>query len=119
MNEPLEFEREQRNWSVVMHLSILLGNTLLPVLGWLVPFIIWQLKKDDSIYIDQTGRKVNNFLLNLLVFYIFGGLLTVIGIGFLILVALWFVSIVLPIVAAIKESKGQSYDYPSFFSFLI
>lgn len=119
MEKHIDYEREQRNWAVICHLSILLGNSLLPVVGWFIPFVIWQLKREDSIYIDQVGRKVNNFLINLFIFYVFGSILTVIGVGFLVLVALWVVAVILPIIAAIKESKGQSYDYPHFFKILI
>lgn len=117
--ENTDFEREQRNWAVVMHLSILLGNTLLPVIGWFIPFLLWNMKKDESLFLDQTGRQVNNFLLNLLVLYVFGSLLTVIGIGILVLIAVYIVSVILPVLAAIKTSKGQRFDYPSLFSFLI
>ena len=114
-----EFEREQRNWAVILHLSVLLGNTLLPAIGWLVPFVLWQLKKDEYLYVDRVGRKVNNFLLNLLVLYLVGSVLSVIGVGFIILAVIWVMSVIIPIVAAVKESKGESFDYPVLFSFLV
>ncbi|MEC9283134.1 MAG: DUF4870 domain-containing protein [Bdellovibrionota bacterium] len=117
--EEIDYRREQRNWSVMMHLSILLGNTILPVIGWFVPLMIWLSKRDQSVYLDRVGRQVNNFLLNLLVLHVFGLLLTTIGIGLLVIGVVYVISILLPIYAAIKESKNEIYEYPSFFSFLI
>ena len=50
----------------VMHL-LALGFFVHPVLGPLLPFLLWIVKKDESRELDRAGRRIINFELSLLV----------------------------------------------------
>ena len=104
-------ERETRTWSTVLHLSLFAGYVV-PLAGWVVPIIIWQLKKDDLPEIDAHGRHAVNWLISLMVYGTVFGLLSLVFIGIPMVIVLGVLSVLLPIVAAIKAAGGQAWKYP-------
>ena len=61
-----------RTYCMLMHLSQLVTIfTLVPVV---VPLIMWQIKKDDSAFIDDHGREAVNFQISLVILSIAIGL---------------------------------------------
>lgn len=105
------YTKEERNWAVVMHLSILTG-VMIPWAGFVVPFALWLIKKNDSDYLDRQGKEVINFLITILILSAVGAVLTVVLIGIAILGAVFVISLVLSIWAAIKVSDGEDFRYP-------
>lgn len=73
----------ERNTATLLHLSAL-TQYLFPLANYIIPTVIWSSKKENSPFIDQTGRRVINFQLSILV-YMF--LLGIVGV-FLVLGAL-------------------------------
>ena len=97
---------------VITHLSQLLDLVTL-VGGFLVPLIIWLTNRDKVYNMDEHGKSIINFRISMLIYLVlciplvlfFGlGLL-----GFLIIGVLYFI---LPILNAIKASKGEQPNYP-------
>jgi len=80
--------------------------------GFLVPLIIWLIKKDQSRFIDQQGKEVVNFELTLMIGVVAAALTICIGVGFVIFAAVWIVNIVFGILATIDVNKGKPYRYP-------
>ena len=80
--------------------------------GWLVPLIIWLVKKDQSRFIDQQGKEVVNFELTLMIGVVVGALTFCIGIGIFIILATWVVNIVFGILSTIEVNQGKPYRYP-------
>ncbi len=90
----------------------LLAHVLVIFTGFVGPLIIWLVKKDDSEYVGAQAKEALNFAITLILGYIAAAILTVILIGILVYVAVGLMNLILPIVAAVKTSKGESYRYP-------
>lgn len=82
--------------------------------------IIWVVKKDDSVFIDEHGKAfLDHFITVLIVSTIVGsvtGLLMIVLIGFILMpIALSAISIytlVVGIMASVAAFKGEYYRYP-------
>src|SRR4051794_40770711 len=99
---------EERTWAIVGHLVPL----VLTGLGFLAPLIIWLVFRGRGPYLENQAKESLNFQLTLLIAYVVGGVLSVIGIGLIILLAAWIVSLVFGIMAAVAVSKYEWYRYP-------
>lgn len=93
-------------WAIVCHLSGFIGAP------FLIPLIVYLVMKDESPFVRRQSREALNFHLSLLVYSLLCVPLMFIGVGFLILFALWAVSLVFAVVAAIKTGGGSPYSYP-------
>ena len=102
---------EEQNLAVIIHLSLLMG-IIVPFGGYAATLVLWLLKKDNSSYIDQQGKEAVNFMLNVLIVGTAATLLCIMLIGFLLMIPLVIAAFVMPVMAAIKISKGQDYKYP-------
>ena len=108
-----------RQWAIGLHLSALLGFAGPHLLNVIGPLVIWLIKKQESPYLDAVGKRVMNFQLS---YSLYGfaaitlfGLLwwLVIGFVFLPLYAVIGVAwLILTIIGAVKESNGETYEYP-------
>ncbi|MGN6133504.1 MAG: DUF4870 domain-containing protein [Aureliella sp.] len=112
MNLPLD-EREQqvRLWGMIMHLSQL-ANFLLPVAGFIIPIVIWQMKKNEYPELDAHGKIIANWLLSSLIYGFVSVLLVFVLVGIPLLLALGLAGIVFPIIGGIKANSGEIWKYP-------
>ena len=92
---------------------------LLAFAGCIVPFghllgplVVWLIKKNEMPFVDDQGKESLNFQITMTLAAIVAGILTLIVIGFFLLLAIFVVNIVFVIVAAIKANEGQLYRYP-------
>lgn len=74
--------------------------------------IVWLLKKDDSAYLGEQAREALNFQITVLLGYLVAWLLAFLLVGFLLLPAIYVANLVLCLIAAVKTSKGENYQYP-------
>ncbi len=107
--DPLQ--KETNTWALVMHLSLLAGF-LVPLAGLIAPIVIYLLKKEQLPGLVAHGHVIFNWLVSLIVYLLIGGLLTIVLIGIPILLALGLVSLIFPIIGAIKASDGVVWRYP-------
>ena len=98
-------------WSMYIHLSQFCAY-IVPVLGLVVPIVLWQMKKDESEIIDKHGKIVLNWILSAFIYGIVCGLLCLVIIGFLLLPVLAVLVIVFPIIGGIKANSGEVWPYP-------
>lgn len=100
---------------ILSHLSALIG------VGFLLPFIVWLVKKEDNQQVAAHAKEALNFHISLLiytlcaaplVFMLIGAPFVFMLIGIPLLSAIGIGGIVLAIVAAIKASEGKFYRYP-------
>jgi uncharacterized Tic20 family protein len=115
----------ERQWALGLHFSALLGFAGPHLLNVIGPLIIWLIKKQDSPYLDAVGKRVLNFQLS---YSLYGfaaitlfGLLWWLVIGFIFLPIYAIVGVawlVLTIIGAVKESNGETYEYPYVIKFL-
>lgn len=86
---------------------------LLAIFTWfLVPLILWLVKKDSSRFVDQQGKEVVNFELTLMIGVVVGAATMCIVIGFFILAAVGVVNIVFGILSTMEVNQGKPYRYP-------
>lgn len=110
-------QADERMWAMFIHLGLLCGF-LVPGLGLVVPIVLWQLKKNESTFIDQNGKMVANWIITFLIAAAICIVLTVILIGGLLLLALMAVNVIFAIIGAIKANNGELWPYPISFKFI-
>jgi len=104
-------EKDVQQWSVLLHLSQLLVYVL-PPFGLVVPFVIWQYQKTEMPEIDEHGKVVANWILSALIYTVGSAILCVLVIGIPLLLAVIVLSVVYPVIGAVKASSGKVWRYP-------
>ena len=80
--------------------------------GLVVPLILWLTQKDKVASMDIQGKQIVNFQISLIVYCILSiPLIFVFGLGILTLIAISILSVVIPVINAIKVSKHQPPIY--------
>jgi uncharacterized protein len=104
-------------WAILLHLSQLLVY-FLPPFGLVAPFVIWQYKKNEMPEIDEHGKVVANWVLSAMIYLVASTVLCLLVIGVVPLVAVIILSIVYPVIGAVKASHGQVWRYPLTIDFI-
>ncbi len=107
---------DNRSYSMIMHFSQFCCF-ILPVLGWVVPLVMWLTKKDDE-YIDQQGRVIFNWIISAFIYSIGCIILMVIVVGVFLLLALVICSIIFTVMGAINAKDGVIRNYPMAIRFM-
>lgn len=108
--------QDEKLWSTLTHLSPLVAGIIgLPFLG---PLIAYLVLRDRGPFVRWHTAQALNFQLTVLLAYIVSGLLAIVVIGFFLLVAVWVVSVVFMIMAAIAANRGEYYRYPLTITFV-
>ena len=104
--------REDKQLLMLTHLSQLL-NLITGFGGFIVPLIIWLTQKEKVLGMDTHGRMVLNFQMSLFIYSIVSiPLIALFGLGIFLLIGIGIISIVFPIVNAIKVNDGDIPSYP-------
>ncbi|QDO95435.1 DUF4870 domain-containing protein [Formosa sediminum] len=110
--------REDKQLLVLTHLSQL-ATLALGFGSLLIPLVLWITQKEKVIGMDNEGKKILNFQISLVIYCIICvPLILLFGLGLLGFIILGIVSIVFPILNAIKVSNGESPTYPLSFNFI-
>lgn len=110
-------DANEKQFALFVHLSALLGF-FIPFGNIIAPLVLWQIKKNESAFIDDQGKEAVNFNLTLLLIGVGLVLLTLItfGIGALLTVpvglALCVAWLVFAILGGMKANEGIAYRYP-------
>jgi uncharacterized Tic20 family protein len=102
---------DEKLWSTLIHVLGIFFGFLPSLIGYLV-------LKDRGPFIRQHSATALNFQLTMLIAAIVGGILTLVIVGFIILLAVEILIIVFSIIAAIAANKGESYTYPMSIKFV-
>lgn len=102
---------DEQTWAVVLHASAFSG-LVVPFGNLLGPLLVWLIKKDESPFLDASGKEAVNFQLTWTILLL-GALLSIlIGIGFLLVPIIAVAWIVLVVLATVRASEKEIYDYP-------
>ena len=104
-------DKDTNTWAIIMHLSLLAGF-LIPFAGLIAPLAIYLIKKNDLPGLVPHGHVVFNWIISVIIYAVVGVVLTIVLIGVPILIALGIISIIFPIIGAIKASDGMVWRYP-------
>lgn len=103
---------------VVTHLSQLL-TFVTGFGGLIVPLILWATQKEKVYAMDEQGKRIINFQLSIIVYAILCiPAILLLGLGILGLIVIGVISLVYPIINAIKASNGESPKYPLSLNFI-
>ena len=110
--------RQDNQLLVITHLSQLV--TLVTGFGsLLIPLIIWLTQKDKVYQMDEHGKRIVNFQLSLIVYALICiPLILLLGLGIIGLIILGIISVVFPIINAVKASNGEIPEYPISINFI-
>lgn len=97
---------DDKIWIILCHLSLLLG------FGFLLPLIVYFVKKQDAPLTAEHAKEALNFHITVYLYGFVALLLCLVLIGIILLPAVAIASVVLAIVACIKASEGGFYRYP-------
>lgn len=110
--------REDKQLLVITHLSQLL-TTVTGVGGLIVPLVIWVTQKDKVHDMDEHGKRIINFQLSLIIYAIICiPLILLLGLGIVGLLVLGIISILFPVLNAIKTSNSEIPKYPLSLNFI-
>jgi uncharacterized Tic20 family protein len=105
--------QDDRTWILVAHFGGAAGTFVGGALaGWIVPLIVMLAKGNQSASVRAESVKALNFQLLWSIIGLVGWATSCIGIGFVIVAIAWIVAIVFGIIAGIKASNGEQYNYP-------
>lgn len=103
--------RTDNSLLVITHLSQLL-NFVIGFGGFVVPLILWLTSRDKVEGMNEHGKSVINFQLSMLLYFIVSiPAVLLFGLGLLGFVAVGFLSFIMPILNAVKASKGEAPSY--------
>ena len=103
---PLAHQGSDKIWSMLSHLSALLG------VGFVLPLVVYLAMRKESEYVAANAREALNFHISVLIYSLCCVPLVFILIGIPLLLIIGFGSLVLAIIATIKASNGLCYRYP-------
>ncbi len=93
------------------HLSQLL-NFFTGFGGLIVPLVVWLANKNGVAGMDEHGKAIINFQLSMILFGILSiPAILLLGLGILTLIFVGILSVVMPIVNAVRASNGESPSY--------
>lgn len=101
---------DNRSYAMIMHLTQLC-SCILPLLGWVVPLVMWLTRREDA-YIDEQGKVVANWIISSFIYTIISVILMMIVIGFFMFLALIVCSIIFTIMGGIQAKDGVVRNYP-------
>jgi len=100
-----EIDSSDRNMAVLGHLGSLL-------ISFVAPLVLMLTKGKESAFVHAHAVNSLNFQVSLLIYVLVAYVLTIILIGFLVYILLFAIAIIFPILAAVKASNGESFNYP-------
>ncbi|HRA88636.1 MAG TPA: DUF4870 domain-containing protein [Planctomycetaceae bacterium] len=101
---------EERTWCMLMHLSQLL--IFAGGIGGAVPIVMWAISKDDSREANRHGLTILNWYVSALIYGLVSGVLCFVVIGIPMAVVLAALTVIFPIIGAVKCNQGIRWKYP-------
>ncbi len=112
-NKPL-FGMTERTYLMLMHLSQF-ASWLIPLVGIVVPILMWTTNKDNNAEVDRHGKNILNFTISYAIYSI-ALFIIIIGIPFVfVLFAIYAIAV---IIASVKASNGEYWQYPLTIQFI-
>ncbi len=106
----MDFEKE-KEWAMFTHL-ISFGGFIIPFGNIIGPIILWNLKKDESKFVDEHGKEAVNFQITMTIFALVFIVLAIFCIGIFLLIAEAIFVLICVIWAAIEAYNGRYFKYP-------
>lgn len=115
ISPPVITSFKDRFWSGCAHLGGIFAA--FPIVGVVVPFLVWQIFKGESSFLDRHGKESFNFQMTLLLFRIPSYVLMIVFVGVVLIAIVEIISIVFSIIASARAFRGKDYEYPMRYRF--
>jgi uncharacterized Tic20 family protein len=89
--------------------------------------VLWLIKRDQSGFVDKSGKSALNFQISVWLYGVLGGVAAFVlgfvtcGVGWLLMIpvgiAFFVACLVFPILAAMAANRGEVYRYPLVIAF--
>ena len=110
--------KENRQLLVFTHLSQLL-DFLTGIGGFIVPLLLWLVKKDEVFDMDRHGKAILNFRISMFLYLLICiPFVLLFGLGLLGFIVIGLFYIIFPIINAVRASNNQQPNYPLSIKFL-
>ena len=110
--------KEDRQTLMLTHLSQLL-NYITGFGGLIVPLVLWTTNRDKIYQMDEQGKSIVNFQLSMMIYaFISVPLILLLGLGIIGLIAVGVISLIFPIINAVRVNNGETPNYPMTIEFL-
>lgn len=110
--------KQDKQLLTIMHISQLL-DFVTGIGGFVVPLIIWILKKDEVFGVDAHGKTILNFRISMFIYLIICvPLILFLGLGIIGFVVIGIFYLIYPIINAIRVSNNELPKYPFSIQFL-
>jgi|ERR1043166_4133999 uncharacterized Tic20 family protein len=103
-------KKDERMMAMFCHLGGILG-------GFILPLVIWLVKREESRYIDYHGKEALNFQITMLIAHFVAGFFACFTFGLTTLVVL-ALSITFCVIASTAANNGEYYRYPMTIRFI-
>jgi uncharacterized Tic20 family protein len=109
----METDKDAKMWGMFCHLAALITYLGVPFGNILGPLIIWLIKKDEMVFVNDQGKEALNFQITVTIasLAIFPTLCFP-PLFVLLLLAIGIADLVFIIIASIESNKGKAYRYP-------
>ena len=110
--------KENRQLLVFTHLSQLL-DFVTGTGGFIVPLLLWLVKKDEVFDMDRHGKAILNFRISMFLYLLICiPFVLLFGLGLLGFIVIGLFYIIFPIINAVRASNNQQPNYPLSIKFL-
>ena len=110
--------KEDKQLLVLTHLSQLL-DFITGIGGFLIPLILWLVKKDEVFDMDKHGKAILNFRITMFLYLLICiPLVLLFGLGIIGFIVIGIFYLIFPIINAIKASNNEAPNYPFSIQFL-
>jgi uncharacterized protein len=96
---------DEKLWSTLIHVGGIFFSFIPALIGYIV-------LKDRGPFVRQHTATALNFQITMAIAYVVGTITIIIVVGILILIAVWIVTVIFSIMAAVAANKGEYYSYP-------
>ena len=119
-----EFETSAKPWGIeedqftmLMHIAQFAG-VVVPMAGLALPIVMWATNKENNELVDEHGKNIINWMISLIIYFAIAIPLCFLIIGIPIVMVLGLLTVLFPIIGAVKASNGEVYTYPLTIKFL-
>lgn len=96
---------DEKNLALLSHIGTFFG-------GFIVPLIVWLIKREDSYFASEHAKESLNFQISLIIYIMVSAVLMLIVVGVFLIFAIGIFSLITVIMGTLAASNGKMYRYP-------
>jgi uncharacterized Tic20 family protein len=110
--------KENKQLLVLTHLSQLL-DFVSGIGGFIVPLILWLVKKDEIYGMNEHGKAILNFRISMFIYLLICiPAVFLLGLGIVGFIVIGIFYVIFPIINAVKASNNETPSYPMSIQFI-